>query len=223
VLAHTLDSLLRLLHPLVPFVTEEIWQLLATAAPDRGMEKPSPAAASVMIAAWPAVEERRIDAQIEARFARFQEVLGGLREIRSRRNIPPKSPIRFSVRSDAATVELLRPMEPYFKSMAGAESTAWGADVQPPTAAASFGAQGLEVFVDLAEFIDVAAEVIGAEKEIARLEGAIANKQKQLSNQNFVSRAPAAVIDKERAALAQLEQELQAMRARLAALRQNQP
>ncbi|MCP4039190.1 MAG: class I tRNA ligase family protein, partial [bacterium] len=112
VLAHALDTLLRLLHPIVPFVTEEVWQLLAKVAPDRGIEELSPASSSIMIAAWPQSDAAREDAQIEARFGRFQEVLRAIREIRSRQNVPPKQEIDFSVRCDAATAELLEPMQP---------------------------------------------------------------------------------------------------------------
>ena len=208
VLAHTLDVLVRLLHPMVPFIAEEIWQRLAQAAPKRGLESPEPAAESVMIAAWPEAVAQRRDPQIEARFAQFQEVLKGLRDVRSRQNIPPKSRMSFAVRADADTAALLKPMEPYFESMAGAAATAWGSDVEAPPTSASFRAAGAEVFVDLAEHIDVDAEIARQQKELKRLAGAITGKEKQLANENFIKRAPAAVIEKERAALAQL-QELQ--------------
>jgi valyl-tRNA synthetase len=206
VLAHTLDVLVRLLHPMVPFITEEIWQRLGQAAPARGLEAAEPAGESVMIAPWPEAVLEHQDAQIEARFAQFQEVLKGLRDVRSRQNIPPKARIAFSIRGDAATTALLRPMEPYFESMAGARATAWGSDVKPPATSASFLTAGAEVFVDLAEHIDVDAEIDRQSKELKRLSGAIEAKQRQLANENFVSRAPAAVIEKERAALAQLQE-----------------
>ena len=82
-----------------------------------------------------------------------------VREIRSRQNVPPKKRDRFSVRCDAATAELLRPMEPYFLSMAFARATGWGPGVTPPALAANAVSAGMEVFVDLAEVIDVAAEI----------------------------------------------------------------
>ncbi len=219
VLAYTLDTLLRLLHPMIPFVTEEVWQLLGQAAAQRGLAELEPAAESVMIAAWPEPDAARQDAQIEAQFLRFQQVLGGLREVRSRQNIPPKTPLRFSVRCDLATAELLRPMEAYFEAMAGANATAWGTDVKAPPASAGFIASGSEVFVDLAGLIDVKAEMARYTKELARLEQAIVGKERQLSNTHFVQRAPAEVIEKERAALAQLEQQRDAAQAALAALR----
>jgi valyl-tRNA synthetase len=215
VLAHALDSLLRLLHPMIPFITEEVWQLLAKTAPARGLTKPpfdkahgeQAAAESIMIAPWPEADATRQNPEIEARFARFQEVLGELRKIRSEQNIPPRETIHFVARCDAATTALLKPMEPYFESMAGARADAWGSDVTPPTNAASRSVSGIEVFVDLADFIDVDAEIARLTKEITRLDGAIASKEKQLANEKFVERAPADVIAKERASLAQLQEQ----------------
>jgi valyl-tRNA synthetase len=219
VLAHTLDALVRLLHPMIPFITEEVWQLLAQSAPERGLTKPARAAESVMIARWPEADTRRQDREIEARFAHFQEVLKALRDIRSRQNIPPKTPIHFSVRADEATAKLLEPMAPYFQSMAGAKATGWGPRVSPPETSASAMAGTSEVFVDLAGLIDVAAEKARQTKELARLAGAIAAKEKQLANENFVSRAPAEVIEKERAGLAQLKELHAATEAALAKLK----
>jgi valyl-tRNA synthetase len=219
VLAHALDTLLRLLHPLIPFLTEEVWQLLAPLAPQRGLEKPTQAAESVMIARWPEPDLRRQDAAIEARFTRFQEVLRGVREIRSRQNIPPKQTIDFVVRCDEATAELLRPMEKYFETMAGARAKDWGPAVTPPTPSANFGAPGIEVFVNLAGLIDVAAELAKNEKERQRLEGLIAAKEKKLANESFVSRAPADVVQQERDGLAELQGQLKSIDSMLRQLR----
>jgi valyl-tRNA synthetase len=219
VLAHALDVLLRLLHPMIPFITEDVWQRLGSLAPQRGVAKPQAASESIMVAAWPKAELQWQDAQIEARFARFQDVLRGLREIRSRQNIPPKTKIDFYVRCDAATAELLAPMEIYFDSMAGAAARGWGAKVQPPAASASYTLPGIEIFVDLAGLIDVEAEIAKNTKEAEKLTGLIATKQKKLANEGFVSRAPADVVEKERASLTELEQRLAAIEAFLAELK----
>ncbi len=218
-LAHALDVLLRLLHPLVPFVTEEVWQALGQATPLRGLATLVPPAESIMIAPWPEPDNERHDERIEARFGLFQEVLRVLRDVRSRHNIPPKAPLPFSVRSEASAAELLRPMEPYFASMAGARAVAWGPQVSGSATSPGVMAAGLEVFVDLSDYLDVGAEFARAEKERARLEAAIASKERQLANANFVSRAPAEVIEKERAALAQLRGSLAGAESALAALR----
>jgi valyl-tRNA synthetase len=205
VLAHVLDTLLRLLHPMIPFVTEEVWQLLAAAAPERGLTEILPAARSIMIAPWPECDAARQDAQIEARFGRFQEVLHAVRDIRGRQNVPPRKEIEFAVRCDAATADLLRPMEPYFQAMAAARPIGWGPEVAAPALSANVALPGLEVFVDLAGLIDTAAEIQRTEREMARLEGLIAAKRKKLENKNFVERAPAAVVQAERDGLRDLE------------------
>lgn len=218
VLAHVLDTLVRLLHPAIPFITEEIWQLLGTAAPERGLAAPAAAAESVMIAPWPMSDHRRQDREIEARFARFQDALKALREIRSRQNIGPKITVNFSVRCDAATADLLRPMTSYFESLAGAKATAWGPDVQPPSTNASAALAGGELFVDMAGLIDVSAEKAKKEKEKANLEGLIRGKEAKLANASFVERAPADVVAKEREALAELKDRLASVEATLAEL-----
>ncbi len=235
VLAHVLDALLRLLHPIVPFVTEEIWHLLAEAAPQRGiMNLPSPSgrgaggeglpqpAESIMIAPWPQADASRQDAEIEARFKRFQEVLRAIRDIRTRQNVPPRKVIHFAVRCDAATAEMLRPMESSFVKMADAQPTGWGPDVTAPELSANVALTGMEVFVDLAELIDVGAELERKKQEVVRLEGLKAAKQKKLQNENFVNRAPAAVVEGERAALADLEAQLAAAKAVIERLERTQ-
>jgi len=205
-LAHTLDALLRLLHPMMPFVTEEVWQLLGQVAPRRGLHEME-AADSVMIAPWPESDPARRDPAIEARFARFQEVLRAVREVRSRQNVPPKKRIEFSVRCDAGTAALLEPMEPYFDSMAGARATGWGPDVQAPSLSANATLPGIEIFVALADLIDLDAEIAKKKDELAKLEARIAAQQKKLANEKFLKRAPAAVVQKERDSLKGLEQQ----------------
>ena len=207
VLASALDTLLRLLHPMIPFLTEEVWQLLAGVAPARGIDSAEPAVESVMIAAWPESDARRRDPHIEEQFARFQEVLRAVREIRSRQNVPPKQELRFSVRCDAAVADLLRPMEPYFLSMAGARPTGFGPDIKSPPLGASTMAAGLEVFVDLAGLIDIGAEIKKKQQELGKLEGMILGKRKKLENEAFVSKAPPAVVQKERDSLKELDEQ----------------
>ena len=115
------------------------------------------------------------------------------------------------MKTDAATQKLLEPMAPYFASMAGATATAWGPDLPAPAQSANFTAAGCEVFVDLAGHIDVDAEIARDEKEAENLRRQIDAKEKKLANENFVSRAPADVVQKEREGLAALEERLQAL------------
>ncbi len=152
----------------------------------------------------------RQDPEIEAQFARFQEVLRAVRDIRARQGVAPKTPLRFSVRCDPAAAELLRPMTPYFSSMANAEALAFGPDVTAPPLSAHVLVPGMEVYVDLTGLIDVAAERARKRQEVERLTGFIAAKEKKLAQKNFVDRAPAEVVEKERASLADLKSQLAA-------------
>jgi valyl-tRNA synthetase len=219
VLAHALDTLLRLLHPLMPFITEEVWQLLGQAAPERGLEQPQRASVSIMIAPWPQADRKRQDAEIEARFAKFAAVLGALREIRSRQNIPSKNALEFHVRCHAEAVRLLRPMEPYFASMANARCLAWGAEVEPPATHAAIKLTGMDVFVDLKDYLDVGAELERNQKLEQKLLNQIKAKESKLANAGFVQRAPAEVVQRERESLSQLQGQLATVQAALAKLR----
>ena len=226
VLAQVLDTLLRLLHPMTPFVTEEVWQLLAAIAPRRGIDAVEPAAQSIMIAPWPECDAARRNERIEAQFGRFQEVLRAVRDIRGRQNVPPRTQIAFAIRCDEATAALLRPMEPYFASMAAARPTAWGPDVKAPPLSADVALPGMEIFVDLSELIDVAAERQRKEQDLAKLDGLIAAKRKKLENRSFIDRAPPAVVQGERDSLADLENQRAAVAAfleRLAAAKSRRP
>ncbi|WP_148076290.1 valine--tRNA ligase [Bythopirellula goksoeyrii] len=215
VLAHALDTLLRLLHPMVPFLTEEVWHLLGEVAPERGVLKHDRAAESVCVAAWPTVDESLIDKGIEAQFAQFQTVMGAVRNIRQEKNIPPRTPVKFSVRCDEETVALLKPMEPYFASMAGATATGWGPDVVPPERVASKPLEGMEVHVDISEFFDVVAEQARLEKERDQLAKFTKSIEGKLSNENFVKNAPAEVVEQQREKLAEAQGQLQAIEAAL--------
>jgi valyl-tRNA synthetase len=222
VLATVLDGLLRLLHPLMPFLSEEVWLLLNRIAPNRGLnDSAASASPSLMIAGWPKADLTRQDAEIEARFGLFQAVLGAVREIRTRQNLPRKMPVRFSMRADAATCELLRPMQPYFESMENALVAHSGPDISLPASHAAITTKGIDVIVDLTGLIDVAAEIARNEQQEKKLLGLIAGKEAKLNNANFAARAPADVVAKERESLQQMQEQLTAVRTALVELRRS--
>ncbi len=203
-LAWALDTLLRLLHPMIPFLTEEVWQHLARVAPLRGLSDPQPAAPSVMIAPWPTADPALRDPQIEEQFAEFQAVLGGIREVRSRQNIPPKETIEFSIHCPAEVAHRLERMAGYFAAMAKARCLGMGPHITPPERSASVALAGIEVFVDIRRFIDVEAEIARLEKELTGLAGRLGGLEKKLGNADFVNRAPADVVQRERERLGEL-------------------
>ncbi|HPP54026.1 MAG TPA: valine--tRNA ligase, partial [Thermoguttaceae bacterium] len=180
-------------------------------------------AESIMIAPWPAPDHRRYDPQIEAQFARFQEVLRAVRDVRARHNVPPRRMIRFSVRCDRATAELLQPMAGYFGPLAQAEPTGWGPDVQPPALVAAAAAAGMEIFVDLAGLIDLDAEIARKKQELAKLQSLMESKQKKLADPAFVQKAPAAVVQQHRQSLQSLQEQYDALRRWLTQHGQGKP
>ena len=222
VLAHALDVLLRLLHPMIPFLTEEVWQLLAKVAPSRGMPRPQAASESVCIATWPAADNSLQNATIEAQFAEFQAVLGAVREIRNRQNIPMKEELQFSVRCDAGTAKLLQPMQPYFAQMAKATAAAFGPDIAPAGVVASVTLSGqrgpMEVHVDVSRVIDLGAERKRLEKQKAELTKFIDGNEKKLANKAFVDKAPTEVVEQIRNKSAELREQLASVDAALVKL-----
>jgi valyl-tRNA synthetase len=238
VLAHALDVLMRLLHPMMPFLTEEVWQLLGKVAPTRGVSEPAGGhrreamvaarpgsgttrreAESICVAPWPTADTTWQDAHIERQFADFQAVLGAVREIRQTQNIPQREEITFSVRCDSATAELLQPMQPYFTQMARATAIDIGPKASAPDVAASrtlAGRQGpMEVHVDVSQFIDTKAERKRMEKERDNLTRQVGSIESKLANKNFVEKAPAEVVDQQRAKLDELRGQLASVEAAL--------
>lgn len=218
-LAAALDTLLRLLHPPMPFVTESIWQLLNRAAPVRGWEQlfvavaagqahfaqsaPQESSPSLMVAHWPILPSSWIDTACEQQFAVFQSVLAAIRDIRNRQNIGPKETLAFSLRCEPSIQALLQPMAGYFRAMANAELREIGTEITPPQPNAVASLEGVDLFVDLTGFIDVEAEKQRLRKEQEELTKANAGRQAKLANESFTQRAPANVVEEVRQSLAQ--------------------
>jgi len=179
-----------MLHPVMPYVTEEIWQNLSKLCPQRGFESIAPATESISIAAWPELDTSWSDESIEGQFGLFQSALGAIREIRASQNIGKKQQVNFVVRCQPDVATSLEPLGRFFGGMAKATMTAIGPDVETPEINAVMTKGPLEILVDLDGLIDPAAEVKRLEKELASLEKSIGGKQRQLSNEKFVAAKP---------------------------------
>ncbi len=202
VIAHGLDTLLRLLHPIMPFVTESIWGFLGELAPERGLT-PVKVAEFAMKADWPQANRDHFDETIERQFTEFQNIVSAIRQIRASSNIPPRETVPATIRCSESSHKLLEPMKPYFGALAGADVLEIGpaAEAFETDAPLAIPAIDVEVHVDLEKFIDVEAELSRLEKLLGQLLKQITGKESKLSNENFVSRAPAEVVEKERATL----------------------
>lgn len=221
VIAHGLDTLLRLLHPIMPFVTESIWTYLGDAAPKRGIPTPVSAGPFAMTASWPEFHADHVDAEIEHQFGEFQQVIAAIRQIRASQNIAPRETVPVAIRCSAESKVRLEAMGPYFKGLAGADLVTVGPDAKPfeTDAPLALAALGIDVHLDLEKFIDVDAELSRLEKLEAQLTKQIAGKDGKLSNESFVARAPADVVEKEREALADLRLQLDTVVADISRLK----
>ncbi len=214
-----LDTILRLLHPIMPFVTEEIWQHLRTAVGKR--KSPwdrQPLQESIMVSQWPTPPDEWIDARTETQFGIFLGLVAVIREIRSRQNISPKTRVPVVIRAPQETADLLAPMHASIESMATVTLVAMHPDCEGADGAVRSSVLGCDVFVDLAGLIDIDAEITRLRKELQKTAGFIEAKKKKLENKNFTSRAPANVVEKERAQLSELEEKLSKGEATLADL-----
>jgi valyl-tRNA synthetase len=219
VLAGVLDAILRLVHPVMPFVAESLWQALNESAFERGLPPPDPSAESVAIAAWPEFPASWQDPAMEARMRRMQDLVRGVREVRNRYNVDGKTPLALHVRCAGPAAEDFRTLEPLIKQLAGVGALACGPDVVRPGQSAAQVHPEFEAFVPLAGLIDVEAEAQRQEKQRAELEARLRAACAKLGNRNFVERAPAEVVQQQRDLVEELEAQLRAIEESLRALR----
>jgi valyl-tRNA synthetase len=220
VLAGVLDAILRLVHPIMPFVSESIWQALADVAFERGLPAPEPVSESVMIAPWPAFPAEWQDAAMEARMGRMQELVRGVREVRNHFMLDPKMPLDVTVRCTPAVTDDFEKLRPFIQQLAGVGAFDCGPDVRKPAQAASVVRPEFEAYVSLAGLIDVAAEIKRLEKQIADKSKHLQGTEAKLSNKSFVDKAPPEVVQQQREQVEDLKKQIATLEASLAELRQ---
>ena len=210
-LVFVLDTALRLLHPMMPFVTEAIWRQLPLVAKAR----------SLMVASWPDPVSFAafLDEGAEASVSKLIELVVGVRAIRARYKIEPKTKVPVFIRvSGESDMRLLEADFGYLQKLAGvSEFTAAPDLVKPPHSAIAI-AGGMEVYVPLEGLVDFAAERTRLSKERDRTGADLERLEKKLSNQGFLSKASAEVIEKDRAKASELADALATLDAQLAEL-----
>ncbi|MFT3930436.1 MAG: valine--tRNA ligase [Spongiibacteraceae bacterium] len=213
-LIRVLEATLRLLHPLMPFVTEEIWQRVAPLTGSNGK--------TIMLQDYPRVNESRIDVAAETDIAWLKAVILGVRNIRGEMNISPAKEIALLLRNgDAEDRRRSNENAAFLKKLAKLSSIEWlDASVEPPPAATQL-AGAMELLVPMAGLIDKGAELARLNKEIDKLAQDISKLDTKLSNPGFTDKAPAEVVAKERERLAAQRQalaQLQEQQQRIATL-----
>jgi valyl-tRNA synthetase len=188
VATYVLNQILRLLHPFVPFVTEEIYHQLA--GDDNG---------TLMKGPWAEAAGSHIDEDLEESLRQIQEIVTSVRSIRSELNVPPSKKSDLYIRvQDETLADLLKSHIVYFRSLAKVDNLHCGTNVKKPSLSASAVISGAEIYLPLADLIDIEEEKARLQKNLDGLKLQLEKVSKKLANSDFLANAPADVIDRER-------------------------
>ena len=205
-LIRTLETILRLVHPITPFISEELWQKVAPVAGRAGP--------SVSIAAYPVSQPERIDEPAEAHVAKLKTLVDACRNLRGEMSVSPATKLPLYVLGDSEFMKAAGPVLQALAKLNEVKVFDNEAEWTKASAAAPVAVVG-EARLCLFMEVDVAAEKIRLSKEVARLEGEIGKANGKLSNEAFVAKAPPAVIDQERKRVADFEAALSKMKTQL--------
>ena len=207
-LVEVLDTLIRLLHPFAPFITEELWDQLNQRVPVRGLREQVPAPESVMTASWPELSADLTDEALEKRFERLQEIIVAVRNVRGLYKISPREPLKLFMRCAPEVAEQMQAVAEQFDNLSRTMLAAVGMDVNRPGASANFSLEDADGYIPLEGLIDLDAEMERQQKKATELRGHIDRSEKKLANSNFVDKAPEHVVEEVRETLAGLKNQL---------------
>lgn len=208
-LINTLEYLLRLIHPIMPFISEEIWQAL----------KPfiKRETSSIMEAPYPMPDSSPIDPRAQSKMNQLQAIVMAIRNIRSEMNVPPSKMIEVFYEPQAQTDKcLMAEFEPYLSHLAKVSQISVLNGSPPPSATTL--AHNLPLHIPLADMIDPVAEAVRLDKAIQKLESTLTQSQNKLDNPTYLEKAPANVVEKERLKWTQTLQELNKLKTQRALL-----
>ncbi|MBQ7514870.1 MAG: valine--tRNA ligase [Schwartzia sp.] len=205
VLGYVLEHTLRLLHPFMPFITEEIWQHI----PHEGQ--------SIMVAPWPKDEEKWLDEAAEAPMTAIMETIKAIRNMRAEVGAAPGKKSEAILHfADAGLQEVFGAHAEYLRVLADADPvTLAAATAAKPENALTAVAGGVEIYLPLKDLIDIGKETARLQKELDNLDREIKRTAAKLENEGFVAKAPAAVVEKERAKKQEYEEKRAALAQRL--------
>ncbi len=208
VLAYVLDQTLRLLHPIMPFVSEKIF-----------LEMPQPSADSLVTARYPTVHPELSDQGAEADFQSLVDLITAVRTIRTEANAPMSTPVDVLIRTNDANLErIFKDNEDYITRFVRPKTVTIASDIVAPALSMSKVITGAEVFVPLAELINLDEEIERLQGEIKKFANEVKRSEHKLANDKFVSAAPEKVVKAEREKLADWQAKLKATEERIAEL-----
>ena len=216
-LVRVLETILRLAHPMMPYISEEIWQRVAPLAGTYVGDD-----ASIMHQAWPEADESKIDEQATRDIEWLKGVIIAVRNIRAEMNIAPGKPLDVLLtKGQPEDAERLEQNRRFLAKLAKLESVTWLANPEDAPLSATQLVGDMEVLVPMADLIDKDAELARLAKEIEKQDKLIGGIEKKLGNDGFIAKAPVAVVEKERAKLAEFQatrQLLEEQQAKIAAM-----
>lgn len=200
-----LENLLRLLHPFIPFITEEIWQSLPKGERCFSRGSGGDWSASIMLAPYPMKREDWNFEDAAERMSQIMEVISAIRTIRGEMEVPPSREINVLISaSSQASEDLAKLFENKIKALARVKELIIGQNLEKPENASVQPAGAFQIFVPLKGLVDVAEEEKRLLKEIAKLDKEVEIFSKKLENPSFIDRAPADIVEKEKSKLAEV-------------------
>jgi len=200
------DQMLRLIHPVMPFISEELWQNLTGREPGD----------SVSVMPFPVADPTLVSAGVEREFSLLQECVEAIRRMRQEAGAPPSKMIDVTIRAaDLADFDMLERSSELLRRLARVDALVVSSNAAKPRLSATEVVRGLDVHVHLEGLIDVEKERAKTEKEIGRLEGQIRGTEGKLANEKFVANAPADVVDAEREKLRTYRETVEKLRVTL--------
>lgn len=221
-LVYVIDASLRMLHPVMPFVTESVWDAMPASeldADDTGGFTEH-ADRFLMMAPWPEPEAVAgfVNDEAESTFDIARRLVAGVRSSRARYKLSPKTDLEVVVRASGDAVEKLRGQAEFVKSVGRVSSLAVAADAEKPAASVSFIEPDFEAFVVMGDLVDFAAEGKKLEKDLAKAEKELAGTEKTLGSPGFLAKAAPEVVATKRERVAELTATIERLRAQLADL-----
>ncbi|MDG4655362.1 valine--tRNA ligase [Ectobacillus antri] len=208
VLAYVLESTMKLLHPFMPFVTEEIWQHL----PHEGE--------SITVAKWPTVREDLADSKAAEEMHLLVEIIRSVRNIRAEVNTPLSKKIQMQIKAkDGEILASLQANSAYIERFCNPSDLTIATNIQAPEKAMTAVVTGAELFLPLEGLLNLDEEISRLEKELKKLDSEVERVEKKLGNEGFVKKAPAHVIEEERKKQQDYMEKREAVRARLAEIK----
>jgi len=222
ILLDVMQASMRLLHPIMPYITEELWQGIRTHFPMEcsvGFQSYDKGKDSLMISAFPVSDPKLIDQSIADEMAFMQESIVAIRNLRKQVNLPPATEISVHIRlAETGQQKLFNRYESYFRKLAKVSDLKAEAGLTKPPASLAAVVRNIEIFLPLSGLIDLQQEKARLTKQLEKLENELSSIQRKLDNASFVNNAKPEVVEKEREKLAEVNTKVELTRSQIADL-----